>query len=683
MGLLTIVLLSGVLIFHRTTFFTNLDNVDQFYTWYQKLATSLHDGYLPIWNSNVFSGQSFVGELQPGAFYPLNIIWVWLFGSAAGVSQAALDWLVSLHFTVAAFGCFLLLKQLGARRWAAFLAGLTFAFSGVLALRSVSQTAIFFGLALLPYPLYFLAKYHALDQKRRRWLVFSGLALGLIILSGHVQPFFHAFLALLFFEAVYVYKKYTNLTGLKWQLWSALKHLIIVVACALAIAAPQVYLSAQYLPNSYRVQAEGYARPDQKIEYGDFSKAFSVQTHEYANLIDPVEYQIRDGNNLFIGLVPLLVIILAIFWGRPLLRKTKLWAEQAAFAKSLLVFSIIAMLGYVTWFAVVLYELPLVYQIRQLGRYSILFHLSLMIVLAAALMAVAGLKLTRRQRLVFALAGAFVLINSIYLFLLSEHIFSLHFALQNLLLGLAAVAVAYLQPNRARQAAISGLIVLTAAINTLWFLPNIKFDTKTPVIYSLKPELVKVLEQTNGQYRLENNEGALPVNVGNVYKIQTTNGYGATIYAPYFEFTNQGRYDQDLVRDLLGVQLVAGKQPLPGGEVVYSDPAAGLYVTKRSGALPKMFTTTQSGSTSRVDYQALDVKTLSYRDNYQSYALKIDKLTQVIVSEIAYPGWSLEVDGHSADLKTYAVGSTPLFKSFDAPAGEHVIELRYKPFKFL
>ncbi|MBI2591889.1 hypothetical protein HYW36_00165 [Candidatus Saccharibacteria bacterium] len=664
LGLLTTFLLSGVLIFRETTFFTNLDNVDQFYTWYQKLATAIHDGYLPIWNSNVFSGQSFAGELQPGVLYPINIIWVWLFGSGAGISQAALDWLVALHFVIAAFGCFLLLKQLGARRWAAFLAGLTFAFSGVLALRSVSQTAIFFGLALLPYPLYFLAKYHAPNQNRRRWLIFSGLALGLIILSGHIQPFFHAFLALVIFEAVFIYKKYTRFSGLKAQLWSSTKRLVVIIACALAIAAPQVWLSARYLPNSYRVQAEGYSRPDEKIDYGDFSKAFNIDVHEYANLIDPVAYQIRDGNNLFIGLVPLFLIILAVFWGREQFKKTKIWAQQALFAKSLLIFSIVAMLGYVTWLAVVLYELPFVYQIRQLGRYSILFHLALMIVLAAALSAVAGLRLTKRQRLGLASAGAFLLINSLYLFLLRDHIFSLHFALQNLLLGLALVALAYLQVEKTRQITLGGLIILTAAVNTLWFLLNI-------------------LEQTNGQYRVEVSDSALPVNIGNVYKVQTTGGYGATIYAPYFEFNKQGRYDMEFVRDLLGVQLEIDKQSLPGQEVVYSDQSASIYVVKRSSALPKMFTSAQPGSTVRSDYQPLGVTTINYRDNYQKYSLNVDNNTVVIMSEIAYPGWTLKIDGHTTTLKTYTVGNTPLFKSFDAPPGKHIIELSYKPLKIL
>lgn len=641
----------------------------------------MHDGFLPIWNSNVFGGQSFAGELQPGVFYPLNILWVLLFGSASGISQSALDWLVALHFVIAAFGCYLLLKQLGAKKWAAFLAGLTFAFSGVLALRSVSQTVIFFGLALLPYPLYFLAKYHDEARKRYRWLIFSGLALGLIILSGHIQPFYHAFLALVIFEAAFIYKKYANFSGLKTQLWSAVKRLVVIMACALAIAAPQVWLSAQYLPHSYRVQAEGYAGPGEKIDYGDFSKAFNVNIHEYANLIDPVGYQIRDDNNLFIGLVPLFLIILAVFWGRELLKKTKIWLGHATFTKSLLVFSIVAMLGYVTWFAVVLYELPFVYQIRQLGRYSILFHLSLMIILAAALAAVASLKLSRRQKLIFTAAAVFLALNALYLFLLRDHIFSLHFSLQTALLALVLFSVVFIKAEPARRLAIGRLVILTAAVNTLWFLPNIKSDTKTPAVYNLPVALVNTLQQTNGKYRVELKDGTLPVNIGNIYAIQTTGGYGATIYGPYFEFTNQGRYDMEFVRDLLGVQLEIDNQLPPGQELVYSDQSASLYVIKRSSALPKMFTSAQPGSTARSDYQPLNVTTLNYRDNYQKYSLSVDKNIAVIMSEIAYPGWILKIDGHTTALKTYTVGNTPLFKSFDAPAGKHTIELSYKPFR--
>ena len=69
LALLTFFVFSGIFLFGHTTFLTNLDNVDQTYTWYQKLATSWHHGYLPVWNANTYSGSSFAGE-NPGGRPP-------------------------------------------------------------------------------------------------------------------------------------------------------------------------------------------------------------------------------------------------------------------------------------------------------------------------------------------------------------------------------------------------------------------------------------------------------------------------------------------------------------------------------------------------------------------------------------------------------------------------------------
>ncbi len=674
-------LLSGVLVFHSTTFFTNLDNVDQFYTWYQKLATSLHHGYLPIWNANVFGGQSFAGELQPGVFYPFNILWVLLFGSVHGISQLALDYLMAIHFLIGAFGCYLLLKQLGAKKWAAFLSGLVFAFSGMVAFRSISQTVIFFGLALLPYPLYFFAKFHDDTEKRVRWLIASGAFLGLIILSGHVAPFFYAFLALGIFEPALLWKNFTSVRSLGQSLLKSIKAFVVILVTVGVIAAPQIVISAPYLPNAYRIQASGYTGPGEKIDYGDFAKSFSVDIHEFANLIDPVSYPIRDGNNVFIGLVPLTIIVLAVFLAGRHLKRTTLWTKHASFVTFLLIFGIVAMVGYATWFAVVLYELPFVYQIREMGRYSILFHLALMAILAISLEVMGGLKLSKRQKQNLTLIGIFLLINAVYLLLLRQHIFSLHHALQVGLSALILLAVALLEVTRARRLIIGILVVTTLAVNTLWFLPNIKTDTKLTTSYSLLARLIAVLEQSNGRYRVEIQDDALPVNIGNVYKVQTIGGYAATIYAPYYEFLHKSGLDEAFIRDLLGVQLVVTKQkPAANEYIAYSN--SELYVVRRASALPKFFMSDVPGSTDRATYHPLSVLTQVYTDRTQKYVVTVDTATTAIISEIAYTGWHAKIDGRPAILKTYVVAGSPLLKSLDIPAGTHVIELSYKPFEF-
>src|ERR1700730_1020255 len=79
----TFILLSPIL-FKEASFCINPDNRHQAYPFFQKLATSLHRGYLPVWDANTYSGKNFSGEFQTGIFYPLNILWCLLFGSQKG-----------------------------------------------------------------------------------------------------------------------------------------------------------------------------------------------------------------------------------------------------------------------------------------------------------------------------------------------------------------------------------------------------------------------------------------------------------------------------------------------------------------------------------------------------------------------------------------------------------------------
>ena len=666
-----------VLVLHKTTFLTNLDNVDQFYTWYQKLATSLHSGNLPIWNANVFSGQSFAGELQPGIFYPLNLLFVWLFGSASGISQGAIDYLVAIHFMLAAFGAYLLVKEMGASKQAAFLSGLVFSFSGTLGTRAVSQTAIFFGLSLVPYPLLFLAKHHNDLKKHWRWLVFSGMALGMIILSGHVQPFFHAALLLIIFEA----------TKLNWPkflsvAWPTAKKMLVVFAAAFVVALPQIWLSAQYLPHTYRIQAEGYLGPKEKLDYGHFAKSFSIEPHEAANFIDPVKYPIRDGNNFFIGLFPLGIIILALVLAQQKIKDSKIWQGHNAFIKVVLIFSALSMLGYWTWFAVVLYKLPFVYQIRQTGRYVIMFHLALTLVFAACWQGLQNLKLTSQQKRYVRLTGGFLLINFVYLFLLRNHVFDTHLALQTLLVVLGLLAFVSFTKKRVRNFGVGLLILATALVNSSWFLPKIDSTTKLPSRYDIPAPLVEILEGTNGQYRVEINDDTVPVNIGNIYNIQTTWGYAATVYAPYFEFRHKAGLDPEFVKDLLGAKYEVIKKTKPEMLLVFADDQNQIYVQERTSALPKMFTTTSPGSTQRQDYQPVDVATEKYQDHYQKFEVNLTTNQQVIISEIAYPGWNLKIDGKKTNWKPYTINNIPIFRSFHLPNGTHTIEFEYHPFTF-
>lgn len=674
--------MSPVLILHKTTFFVNLDNVDQFYTWYQKLAISWHRGYLPIWNANVYAGSSFAGELQQGVFYPINWVWVALFGNGQGISELALNYLVTLHFVIASFGCYLLLKVMGAKKWSAFAASLVFAFSGALAIRAVSQTVIFFALAFVPYPLYFYIKYRTAAKGYFRDLVLAGLSLGFILLIGHIQPFFHALLALAVIELVFLYQRYKNPRILSGQFKTSIKNAAVVGLAAGAIAFPQLWVSASALPTAYRVQATGYVAAGNKIKYEEFAKSFNLDPHEFANMVDPTSYPIKDGNEPFIGLAPLALIIMAVVLARARMKKTDLWKRHGLLTSSLLILSFVAMLGYVTWFAVVLYKIPLVYQIRQLGRYVILFDLSLAIIFAASLESLEGLKLEKKQRSMIAGIGVFMLLQFTYLYLLRRKFFGLHLALQYGVLAALFLALAVIKSVVYRRRLLVGAVLATIAVGTVWFLPHPTADTERVSYYDQPQQLIHTLDQTNGRYRVGIEDNALPVNIGNVSDFQTTAGYSATIAAPFYQFTREHNLDKNFTNDILGVRLLVTKSVTNTDKVIYSDPVKKQYIVDRPTALPKMFVTTKPGSTNRNDYKGLAVTTKSYSDEYQKYLVDNPTKGSVIISELFYPGWTAKVDGSKVDMQDYAIDGVHLLKELSLPSGMHTVELQYKAFKF-
>jgi hypothetical protein len=68
-------------VFPRTkTFLCDYDNTYQYYPWMHKVASDWRALTPPLWDFSVAAGLPFPGELQTAAFYPINILYVWLTG---------------------------------------------------------------------------------------------------------------------------------------------------------------------------------------------------------------------------------------------------------------------------------------------------------------------------------------------------------------------------------------------------------------------------------------------------------------------------------------------------------------------------------------------------------------------------------------------------------------------------
>ena len=67
-------------VFPRTKTFLDGDNMLQYYPWMHKLADDWRALAPPLWDFSVEGGFPFPGEWNTAAFYPINILYVWLTG---------------------------------------------------------------------------------------------------------------------------------------------------------------------------------------------------------------------------------------------------------------------------------------------------------------------------------------------------------------------------------------------------------------------------------------------------------------------------------------------------------------------------------------------------------------------------------------------------------------------------
>ena len=185
--LLLLVIVTGTYWKLLTKQYTWADHPDMAYQvlpWYQFEAESLQHGELPLWDPHVFGGQPLVGQMQPGAAYPLN--WP-LFLLPLRGGHVQLVWLnlyfILTHFFAAIF-CYWLCRDLGRTVAASVFAGFTFGAGGLVG--SIAWPQMLNGAIWIPLVVLFYMR----SVRGRRPIAnaaFAGMFLGISFLSGHHQ----------------------------------------------------------------------------------------------------------------------------------------------------------------------------------------------------------------------------------------------------------------------------------------------------------------------------------------------------------------------------------------------------------------------------------------------------------------------------------------------------------------
>ncbi|HEY4721228.1 MAG TPA: hypothetical protein VII92_05245, partial [Anaerolineae bacterium] len=311
------VLLAPIVIFGRVLYWGV--PLLQFYPWQQAAVESLQAGQLPLWNSLVGSGAPLAANLQTGAFYPLNFLYLLL------PTEYAMGYTAALHVILAGLFMFAFMRTLGLKPVAALIAAIAFQLCGFLISRLsfLSVTAAFPWIAAWLWRAEKLARMK--DEggrlKGASVVVRNGLLLALVIglgiLAGHAQT---AIYGLLLTATYFIWRVITlsphhrvTVSSCRPFILSSLQRVIpFIVALVLGLG----LASIQLLP------AAELTRESQRAGGLDDTK---IMTHSYwpprlVTLLSPDFFGNPAQNNFwgydnywenaaYIGVIPLLLAL--------------------------------------------------------------------------------------------------------------------------------------------------------------------------------------------------------------------------------------------------------------------------------------------------------------------------------------------------------------------------------------
>jgi hypothetical protein len=678
MLIVTIILLYPV-IDHQASFCILPDNVEQAFPWMNKLAISLHKGYFPVWDANTFGGRSFAGETQTGIFYPLSIIYCFLFGSVNGIDQYYIDLFVVLHYFIALMGMYRVARMFGLTNLGSMVAASIYAFTGALAGRSAGETVIFYGMALLPWAAFCLLVYFKSNNKI--YLVLTGAVLGLQILDGHFQPLFHTVIILVGIIAFDAYKKGRSLFSL---LATASIFLAIIGFVAFVVGFPQLYYTHEYIATCYRhIAVFPLLKPGEKIPFFVYSHFFVKTFSDLPNLFHQEYIWETDSNTIYMGILPL---ALAVFY-LLLYSRHKIAPEYRALTRlslAICTIGVLAAAGYQTLFNPLLYQLPMVSVLcRQPARYIILisFGASLLAGLGFEHLKTIKEELVDPHRKKILMIGIILAINQLYLCFFEKE--SVPWEMSFTLLLFFAFMLIMTENSIANYlpAIAVGIIFIDLWTNPVGY-RSVR-DEHYPAVLYRRDKLIDFLEKSYGHYRVKvtpmANGAIARYNLGNVYSIQTDLGYGATENIAYMNFHNYPKLSESDIDDFLNIRYMLTNLHLDSS-YRFLDSAGTWTLYERKNYYPRVYWKKQIGKRGAAieEENKGKVRELVYEDLYQKYAVTCTSSDTLIFSENVYPGWSCYDNRRQIPITSAAIKDYPrIFRAIALDPGEHVIEFRY------
>lgn len=287
------------------------DPVRQQFPWRHLAVESIGNYELPLWNPYNFTGTPLLANFQNGAFYPLNILFLFL--------PFEFSWsiLILLQSLLGAVFIYFFLKNKKIDSTASAIAGVAFTFSGFsiswMEWNTVVQVAIWL-------PLILLAKDQLLKKFSWKWTLVLIFAECSAILAGHLQVLFYLWTVSISYLFLRILQLSWNSTSKKASLMKMVKKtlpFLPMVIFILAITSIQWLPTFNFIGESAREidqvswQKDGWFIPWEHLLqfvvpdfFGNPATLNYWGTWNYAELVG------------YIGIVPLMLALFAIFFRR-------------------------------------------------------------------------------------------------------------------------------------------------------------------------------------------------------------------------------------------------------------------------------------------------------------------------------------------------------------------------------
>ena len=669
------------------------DGINQVLPWFQFQAAQWHHWQFPAWDPNAWTGQPLFGQAQPGAAYPFN----WLIFLAplkdGFIRIVYLNWYVVFIRFLGALTGYSLCRDLGCSRIASFVGAFVFGMGGFLGKNGWPQMLN----GAIWAPLVFLYLFRVARRERTlRSALLSGFFLGFAWLSGH-----HQVPTYLFYSALGIWTWLCVRDG-KWD-WSMAKLGLLSIFMAVAASAVQTFPTTEYGRLSVRwVGAEDPIGFNVKVPY----YAHERLAHSPTSILGVFMPNIDPAWPMFIGIVAFALAILGtiLAWREPQVRCLAVLAGGALF------FTI----GPNSLLHGIMYAvLPLIDKTRSAGAATAIF--------GAAIAPLAAIGLDRisknewwmkRTSLILAVAGV-ALICASFVFKMIETKGSA--ADERVILsGVCALAFsAVLAGWRSGSVSIHGgsvgvfaIVLFELALVTNYWLPaRGRHSEGTPLTNNLTKhrDIAGFLRTRSDHGRIEYRTDDIPYNFGDWFNLETFQSYTASVTTNIW---NHSLFDRP-GRNFMGVRYSIAKAPDGPEQQLLFESQSGLKVFENRGALPRVWSVHRSarapdrsavvsalgagldaretvvlvGEGIRLnpcpeDKGVADRTDLTLHEaNHVVISATLRCPGMVILNDTWFPGWSASVDGKPVEIhEAYGI-----FRGVLAPAGQHTVEMHYRP----